>query len=172
MAISFKDEDHAWFADMENFKATRQPLEGMKFHYRKSFFRETTKYVWDEPTLFRIGIENLLRQCVTKGEQASILWHCHNSLYGDHFNAERTTAKILQAKFYWPTLCKGAHNHALSCDNCQLTNNISRHEMPLQNTQEVEVFDCWGIDFIGPLPSLSCNKYNLVAVDYVSKWVK
>jgi len=44
--------------------------------------------------------------------------------------------------------------------------------MPLQNTQEVEVFDCWGIDFIGPLPSLSCNKYNLVAVDYVSKWVK
>ena len=112
MAISFKDEDHAWFADMENFKATRQPLEGMKFHYRKRFFRETTKYVWDDPTLFRIGIENLLRQCVTKGEQASILWHCHNSLYGDHFNAERTTAKILQAKFYWPTLFKDAHNHA------------------------------------------------------------
>ena len=38
--------------------------------------------------------------------------------------------------------------------------------------QEVEVFDCWGIDFVGPLPSLCRNEYILVVVDYVSKWVE
>ena len=37
---------------------------------------------------------------------------------------------------------------------------------------EVEIFDCWGIDFVGPLPSLYENIYILVAIDYVSKWVE
>ena len=44
--------------------------------------------------------------------------------------------------------------------------------MPLQNIMEVEVFDCWGIDFVGPFPSSTGNEYILVAVDYVSKWVE
>jgi len=59
------------------------------------------------------------------------------------------------------------------CDNCQRTGNISkRHEMPLRNIQEIDVFDCWGIDFIGPLPSSLSNKYILLAVEYVSRWVE
>ena len=44
--------------------------------------------------------------------------------------------------------------------------------MPLQNIMEVEIFDCWGIDFMGPFPSSYGNVYILVAVDYVSKWVE
>jgi len=67
MAVSFKDEDYPWFVDMANFKATGQPPEGMKFHKRKRFFREATGYVWDDPILFRISGDNLLRWCVTKG---------------------------------------------------------------------------------------------------------
>ncbi|GJU42977.1 reverse transcriptase domain-containing protein [Tanacetum coccineum] len=35
-----------------------------------------------------------------------------------------------------------------------------------------EIFDVWGIDFMGPFPSSRGNKYILVAVDYLSKWVK
>jgi hypothetical protein len=46
------------------------------------------------------------------------------------------------------------------------------NEMPLQSILEVEVFDCWGIDFVGPFPSPYSNEYILVAVDYVSKWVE
>jgi len=41
--------------------------------------------------------------------------------------------------------------------------------MPLQNIMEVEVFDCWGIEFMGPFPSPAGNEYILVVVDYVSK---
>ena len=123
MAISFKDEDHAWFADMENFKATRQPLEGMKVHYRKRFFRETTTYVWDEPTLFRIGIENLLRQCVTKGEQASILWHCHNSLYGDSHNIKQFT------HFDGPDQIFIGNSEGLSISNTGSTSFISPNDV-------------------------------------------
>ncbi|XP_024013525.1 uncharacterized protein LOC112087783 [Eutrema salsugineum] len=59
------------------------------------------------------------------------------------------------------------------CDACQRRGKISkRHEMPQNFILEVEVFDCWGIDFMGPFPSSYGNKYILVAVDYVSKWVE
>lgn len=44
--------------------------------------------------------------------------------------------------------------------------------MPLRNIQEVEVFDVYGIDFMGPFPSSMENKYILVAVNYVSKWIE
>ena len=37
---------------------------------------------------------------------------------------------------------------------------------------EVELFDIWGIDFMGPFPSSYNNLYILLAVDYVSKWVE
>nr|GEX89856.1 reverse transcriptase domain-containing protein [Tanacetum cinerariifolium] len=44
-----------------------------------------------------------------------------------------------------------------------------RDEMPQNVIQVCEIFDVWGIDFMGPFPSLGGNKYILVAVDYLSK---
>ncbi|XP_075096250.1 uncharacterized protein LOC142174366 [Nicotiana tabacum] len=44
--------------------------------------------------------------------------------------------------------------------------------MPMNPIQEIEVFDVWGIDFMGPFVGSYGNKYILVAVDYVSKWVE
>lgn len=35
-----------------------------------------------------------------------------------------------------------------------------------------EIFDIWGIDFMGPFPSSCGYLYILLAVDYVSKWVE
>jgi len=84
----------------------------------------------------------LIRRCVTRNEAKNILWHCHNSPYDGHFNGQRTTAKVLQSGFYWPTLFKDAHEHVQKCDSCQRNGAITRsHEMLLQNIQEIEVFD-------------------------------
>jgi hypothetical protein len=44
--------------------------------------------------------------------------------------------------------------------------------MPLNGMLEVEPFDCWGIDFMGPFPSSRSNLHILVCVDYVTKWVE
>lgn len=44
--------------------------------------------------------------------------------------------------------------------------------MPQQGILEVELFDVWGVDFVGPLPPSQGYKHILVAVDYVSKWVE
>lgn len=169
----FMMQERPWFADIANFKVAGVLPEGLNWHQRKKFFRDANYYVWDDPHLFKIGADNLLRRCVTKEEAKNILWHCHNSPYGGHYSGERTAAKVLQSGFFWPTLFKDAYEHAQRCDSCQKTGGISkRNEMPLQNILEVEVFDCWGIDFVGPFPSSFSNEYILVAVDYVSKWVE
>jgi len=47
-----------------------------------------------------------------------------------------------------------------------------RDTMPLMNNLKVELFDVWGIDYMGPFPKLGDIKYILVAVDYMSKWVE
>ncbi|GJW63641.1 reverse transcriptase domain-containing protein [Tanacetum coccineum] len=44
--------------------------------------------------------------------------------------------------------------------------------MPQNSIQVCEIFNVWGIDFKGPFPSSRGNKYILVAVDYLSKWVE
>ena len=44
--------------------------------------------------------------------------------------------------------------------------------MPLTSILEVEIFDVWGIDFMGPFPPSFGNLYILLAVDYGSKWVE
>ena len=65
------------------------------------------------------------------------------------------------------------HEFIVNCDWGQCTGNISRRDkIPLRNIQEVEIFDVWGIGFMGPFPSSMGNKYILIAVDYVSKWIE
>jgi len=44
--------------------------------------------------------------------------------------------------------------------------------MPLNPIITIEIFDIWGIDFMGPFPYSFGNEYILLAVDYVSKWVE
>ena len=54
-----------------------------------------------------------------------------------------------------------------------MTGQITRKDMvPLTPILEVEIFDLWGIDFIGPFPMSYGNQFILVAIDYISKWVE
>jgi hypothetical protein len=79
----------------------------------------------------------------------------------------------LQCGFYWPTLFKDTNDFCRTCERCQKLGAISRRNMmPLNLILVIEIFDCWGIDFMGPFPPSFGNLYILVAVDYVSKWVE
>ncbi|GJY75291.1 reverse transcriptase domain-containing protein [Tanacetum coccineum] len=94
-------------------------------------------------------------------------------LMGGHYGANYTARKIFDSGFYWPTIYKDAHDFVTRCDICQRQGKITqRDEMPQNSIQVCEIFDIWGIDFMGPFPSSRGNKYILVAVDYLSKWLK
>ena len=84
-----------------------------------------------------------------------------------------TTYKILQYGFYWPTLFRDNVEWVKNYDRCQRMDNINRrNEMPLQGILVVQIFDVWGIDFMGPFPPSFENPYILLAMDYVYKWVE
>ncbi|GJW52522.1 reverse transcriptase domain-containing protein [Tanacetum coccineum] len=90
-----------------------------------------------------------------------------------HHHANYTAKKVFDAGFYWPTIYRDAHDLVTRCDDCQRQGKISqRDEMPQNAIQVCEIFGVWGIDFMGPFPSSRGNKYILVAVDYLSKWVE
>ena len=71
--------ERPWFADFANYKATGIIPKDLNWHQRKKFLHDARFYVWDDPYLFKIGADNLLRSCVTIEEARSILWHYHNS---------------------------------------------------------------------------------------------
>ncbi|GJV51448.1 reverse transcriptase domain-containing protein [Tanacetum coccineum] len=92
---------------------------------------------------------------------------------GGHHSANLTAKKVFDVGFFWPTIYRDAHIMIKSCDTCQRQGKISQRDEMLQNAIQVcEIFDVWGIDFMGPFPSSRGNKYILVAVDYLSKWVE
>ena len=110
---------------------------------------------------------------MSEEEQAESLRKCHSAQYGGHFAGLRIAKKILQCGFYRSTLFKDSFEWVRRCDRCQRMGNINkRHEVPLHGVLVVELFDVWGIDFIGLFPSSFGNLYILLAVDYVSKWFK
>ncbi|KAK8563275.1 hypothetical protein V6N12_035425 [Hibiscus sabdariffa] len=162
-----------WYADLVNYIVSGIIPYQLNHQGRKRFKHNSKSYFWDEPYLFKQCADQIIRRCIPEEEQQAILEQCHAAPYGGHFGGNRTTAKVLQSGFYWPTLYRDAQIFYQQCDRCQRTGNISkRNEMPLQNILEVELFDVWGIDFMGPFPSSFGNLYILLAVNYVSKWVE
>jgi hypothetical protein len=106
-------------------------------------------------------------------EGIKIIERCHSSPYGGHYGAFSPHEKIWQSGFFWPTMYEDTKNFVRRCRACERHGNInSRDAMPLTNNLQIELFDVWGIDYMGPFPKSKNYEYILVAVDYVSKWVE
>ncbi|GKD74866.1 reverse transcriptase domain-containing protein [Tanacetum coccineum] len=106
-------------------------------------------------------------------EAMDILDACHHGPTEGHHGPNYTAKKVFDSGFFWPTIYRDAHDMVTHCDACQRQGKISqKDEMPQNPIQNVEIFNVWGIDFMGPFPSSRGNRYILVAVDYVSKWVE
>ncbi|GJV05409.1 reverse transcriptase domain-containing protein [Tanacetum coccineum] len=136
------DSSTSWFADIANYHAENFIIKGMS-------------------------------RCVHGQEVVDILTACHNGPTGRHHGGNYTIKKVFDSGFYWPTIYRDAHDLVTRCDACQRQGKISqRDEMPQNAIQVYEIFDVWGIEFMGTFPSSQGNNYILVAVDYLSKWVE
>ncbi|GJT19877.1 reverse transcriptase domain-containing protein [Tanacetum coccineum] len=135
-----------WFADIVNYHAGNFIVKGMSSQQKKKFFKDVKHYFWDDPYLFRIGADHVIRRRVYGQEAVDILTACHNGPTRGHHGANYTAKKSLIPVF------------------------IGRLFTKMHMTWSHGVM--LGIDFMGPFPSSRGNKYSLVAVDYLSKWVE
>nr|GEW84667.1 reverse transcriptase domain-containing protein [Tanacetum cinerariifolium] len=120
-----------------------------------------------------LGQHQIIRQCVHGQEASDTLKACHEGPTRGHHDANLTAKKVFDAGFFWPTIYRDAHEMIKSCDTYQRQRKFSQTDEIPQNTIQVcEIFYIWGIDFMGPFLSSRGNKYILVAVDYLSKWVE
>nr|GEX40348.1 reverse transcriptase domain-containing protein [Tanacetum cinerariifolium] len=134
----------SWFADLSNYHAGNFVIKGMSS-----------------------------QQCVHGQEAIDILKACHYRPTEGHHGLNYTAKKVFDSGFYWPTIYRDAQDIVKTYDVCQHQGKISqRDEMPQNSIQVCEIFDVWGIDFMSSFPFSRGNKYILVAVDYLSKWVE
>ncbi|CAA7025707.1 unnamed protein product [Microthlaspi erraticum] len=136
---ALRDENLPWYADIVNFMVSGEVPSSFDAYKRKKFFKDARHYYWDEPYLYKRGPDSIYRRCIAEEDVQGVLEHCHGSAYGASYIAK--------------------------CDPCQRKGITKRDEMPLNPILEVEIFDVWGIDFMGPFkPSSNGHNYILVAV--------
>jgi hypothetical protein len=138
----------------------------------KKIIRDIRVHLWGDPYLCRVCADGLHRRCIPSFETWKILECCHAAPYGSHYGPFHTNAKVWQSGFYWPTIYEDIKSFVRRCSRCQKHGNINaRDVIPLMTNLQIDIFDVWGIDFMGPFPNSEGCEYILLAVNYVSKWV-
>ncbi|GKB03790.1 reverse transcriptase domain-containing protein [Tanacetum coccineum] len=131
MVTSRGDSSTLWFADYANYHAGNFIVKGMSSQQKNKFFKDVKHYFWDDPYLFKICADQMIRRCVTGQETVDILEACHSGPTGGHYGANYTAKKVFDSGFYWLTIYKDAHDLVTRCDTCQRQGKISqRDEMP------------------------------------------
>ncbi|GKB07733.1 reverse transcriptase domain-containing protein [Tanacetum coccineum] len=118
--VTFRgDSSTPWFADFANYHAGNFIVKGMSSQQKNKFFKDVKHYFWDDPYLFKICADQVIRRCVAGQEAIDILIACHSGPTGGHYGANYTAKKVFDSGFYWPTIYRDAHDLVTRCDTCQ-----------------------------------------------------
>nr|GFB86713.1 hypothetical protein [Tanacetum cinerariifolium] len=101
----------------ENLAADHLSRLENPYENKNKFFKDVKHYFWDDPFLFKICADQVIRRCVHGKEALDILVACHNGPTGRHHGANLTAKKIFDAGFFWPTIHKAAHEFVKNCDS-------------------------------------------------------
>ncbi|GJS74316.1 hypothetical protein Tco_0707157 [Tanacetum coccineum] len=72
------------------------------------WFTDFANYL-EDPYLFKVCSDDMIRRCVSRPETRRILDQCHHGPTGGHYGPNTTAKKVLDSSFYWPTIIKEAH---------------------------------------------------------------
>jgi len=65
--------ERPWFADMTNFKADNIVPDDLEWHQKRKFFKHANHYLWDDPYMFKVSTDGLIRCCVASKEANSVM---------------------------------------------------------------------------------------------------
>nr|GEU43123.1 hypothetical protein [Tanacetum cinerariifolium] len=66
-----------WFANFTNYHAGNFVVKGMSSQQKSKFFKDVKHYFWDDPFLFKICADQVIRRCASGQEAIEILKACH-----------------------------------------------------------------------------------------------
>ncbi|GJS38202.1 reverse transcriptase domain-containing protein [Tanacetum coccineum] len=99
-SVALHDDSTPWFADFANYHAGNFIVKGMSSQQKNKFFKDVKHYFWDDPFLFKIYADQVIRRCVSGQEAFDILKACHSGPTGGHYGANYTAKKIFDSGFY------------------------------------------------------------------------
>ena len=102
--LTIRHFNSPWFADIANFILTREFPETFTKQEKKKLIYDSKSYLWYDPFIWKLCNDGMLRRCIVNEEIGSVLQHCHGMVNGSHFGPQRTTAKVLEVGFFWPTI--------------------------------------------------------------------
>nr|GFA28485.1 reverse transcriptase domain-containing protein [Tanacetum cinerariifolium] len=97
-----------WFADFGNYHAGNFIVKGMSSQQKNKFFKDVKPYFWDDPHLFKICADQIIKRCVSGQEAIDILKACHSGPTEGHHGPNYTARKVFDSGFYWPTIYRDA----------------------------------------------------------------
>nr|GEY21085.1 hypothetical protein [Tanacetum cinerariifolium] len=109
-----------WFADFANYHAGNFIVEGMSSQQKNKFFKDVKHYFWDDPVLFKICADQVIRRCVHGQEAIDILKAFHYGPTGGYHGPNYTAKKVFDSGFYWPTIYRDAQDLVKNYDSDKL----------------------------------------------------
>nr|GFA04852.1 reverse transcriptase domain-containing protein [Tanacetum cinerariifolium] len=82
-----------WFADFANYHARNFIVKGMSSQQKSKFLKDVKHYFWDNPFLFKICADQVIRRCVSGQEAVEILKAFHSGPTGGHHGPNYTARK-------------------------------------------------------------------------------
>jgi len=129
-----------WSANIVNFLVSGHlPAHWSTQDKKKKFLNEVKNFYWDDPYLFKYYPDQKFQRCIPDNKVSSVFNFYHYEACGGHFSSRKTTGKILQSGFYWPTMFKDSHAFCKTCENCQKLGSISKHHMMPLNSLTIGV---------------------------------
>nr|GEW27257.1 reverse transcriptase domain-containing protein [Tanacetum cinerariifolium] len=120
MVTFYGDSIAPWFAYFANYHAGNFIVKGMTSQQKNKFFKDVKHYFCDDPFLFKIYMNQVIRRCVHGKEALNILEACHNGPIGGHHGVNLTAKKgtnIFSAVDY---LSKWVEAKALPTNNARV----------------------------------------------------
>nr|GEU38408.1 reverse transcriptase domain-containing protein [Tanacetum cinerariifolium] len=120
-----------WFADFANYHVGNFVLKGMRSQQKSKFFKDVKHYFWDDPFLFKICADQVIRRYAHGQKAIDILKAYQYGPNEGHHGPNYTAKNVFDSGFYWPTIYCDTQDLVKTCDVCQCQGKISqRDEMP------------------------------------------
>nr|GEV57145.1 hypothetical protein [Tanacetum cinerariifolium] len=74
-----------WYANIVNYLVVKKLPDYWSKQQRQYFFSQLKYYFWEDPELYKVCADQVVRRCVLGHEHTDILAHCHSYACGGHF---------------------------------------------------------------------------------------